>query len=369
MRKLSGMAVAAFAVVGTCGIEPTDPRGHRPVADVPTGGPCPQYACGANSPVLETHGFHDLSLVSAAPMPATATTPNDAGFAIAASDHRAQIVSRAGASYDLRVEDGRIIGRCRTGGCAPLRGGDLLGATIALARGDARYAIAIANVRPLDYFLGGGQTEAYTLQWMAAGRPAENLCDGPAGAPRASTSLGGDEAVVFEGDRIDARRRTMSNDAETDDDWFNIGCADSALAKLRLTRNTVHSQLRTAEAPSRQARYWEQRQATLKMYSADYCGTGAAFTVPGQRLVWKGDLMAEFFAPPSELEARWNENGASCLYRPRMLSPTSSIGAAAFPDVERAIARACAVPTCTNLDVRDFDGQDRVSSNPVAIAR
>ena len=46
-----------------------------------------------------------------------------------------------------------------------------------------------------------------------------------------------------------------------------------------------------------------------------------------------------------------------------------AVRAAAFPDVERAIARECTVPACETLDVRDYDGQHRVSSKPVAAAR
>jgi hypothetical protein len=336
---------------------------------------CPVFGCGANSPVIDTLAdFHDLSLVGDSKT-FPGTLPNSSGLAIAASGEtfRAQIV-QGGRSYDLAVVDGRFIGTCA--GCPPLQGQALRGATISVIYdGAPRYVITIASVRTMSYFLGGGTVEAYTLLWKEPGvTPQTNLCNNIQLLEDLIAQQNDDnytrqelmgmqtfETVVFEGDRIDGNAKTMSQTA--DDTWFNIGCAGHSLSKLRLTRNTVH-----AQAPGL-AQAWQRRQATLKMLAADYCGAGIPLTVAGQRLVWQGDLMT-YFSSPRLLEARWTENGATCLYEPRMLFPTSSLGATTFPKIRNSIGAACAQvrkpvpPKCTPLDPFNFAGALRVSANP-----
>src|SRR6185503_15950048 len=134
--------------------------------------------------------------------------------------------------------------------------------------------------------------QAYTLAYHPVGKDSDQeLCNNirtlddleatdPEQAQIELMGLTTLESVVFEGDRVNTLRKLMSRTAE--DDWFNVGCAGHTLAKLFLTRNTVHSQR------SPLARAWEQRQATLKLLVADYCGTGEPFTVFGQKLAWQG---------------------------------------------------------------------------------
>jgi hypothetical protein len=232
--------------------------------------------------------------------------------------------------------------------------------------------MTIETVRTMSYFLGGGAVEAYTLTWQPlGGGSSTNVCNNvpliekliaksPDDALRAQELMGMEawETVVFEGDKIGESAKTMSKTA--DDTWFNIACASHLLAKLRLTRNTVHGQ-----APGLPDA-WAQRQATMKMLAADYCNTGDSFTVPGQLLVWQGDLM-RYYRTPGTLEARWTERGAKCLSQPRMLTPTSGLGANTFPDIWTSIKDVCGrrtPPPCPNPDPRDYDGMPRVSANP-----
>lgn len=113
-------------------------------------------------------------------------------------------------------------------------------------------------------------------------------------------------SLLFEGDRFDLDTRTVG--AQAEDDWFNIACGYHALAKLRLTRNTIHT------APGG----WKNVQTALKMLSADYCGNGKAFTADGTPLVWRDRALGDFAQQPKELEARWDQNGATCLNTPRL---------------------------------------------------
>ena len=57
-----------------------------------------------------------------------------------------------------------------------------------------------------------------------------------------------------------------------------------------------------------------QRQAMLKMYTSDVCGTGEAFTVTGTPLTW-GAVSGASGGSTSYVsnEAHWNEEGATCL--------------------------------------------------------
>lgn len=382
-------AVAATAAaISACALDPAgpDPATADPTVDSVTqaftGGPCPEFGCGTNSPVVDTQfDFHDLSLLG--PPRQAFTIPNNTGLAIVADPRtgRAQIV-QGRQSYDLAVVDGRFVGTCV--GCPPLQGAALVNATITLTMNTKdgpvpRYVIIIATVREMPYFLGQGNTASYTLQWRSlAGGPTTNLCNNIKLLEDLIAQNGGGEGdyamqelmnmrtfetVVFEGDRIYSQ--TMRTDKLADDTWFNIGCAGHTLAKLRLTQNTIHSQ--TAAQP----KDWERRQASLKMLVADYCDVGIPLTVAGQKLVWQGDLMS-FFTPPRKIEARWTENGATCLYAPRMLFPTSALGASTFPKIWDSVDAACKTASppktrpvlCTKLDPKDPDGNLRVSANP-----
>jgi hypothetical protein len=372
MAAITAMAMAACAVDGPDG---AGPAAATDVTSAIAGGPCPDFGCGANSPVIDTQfAFHDLSLVGTSKT-FPATLPNAAGLAILAAGEgvRAQIV-QGGRSYDLGVVGGRFLGTCP--GCTTLQGAALVGATITVTLNRVpRYLITIASVRTMSYFVGGGAVEAYTLLWKDPGvGTSTNLCNNIALLESLITQQSDDsytrqelmgmrtfETVVFEGDRIDGNAKTMS--PAFDDAWFNIGCAGHTLSKLRLTHNTVHSQATGLAQP------WERRQATLKMLAADYCGGGVPLTVAGQRLVWQGDLMT-YFSAPLKIEARWTEQGATCLYAPRMLYPTSSLGSSTFPNIWGSIAAACQLvgkpipPMCTNLNPFDYAGALRVSANP-----
>jgi hypothetical protein len=242
----------------------------------------------------------------------------------------------------------------------------------------AHFQLAITDARELPYYLGApGSVGTYRFEVRTAEGAVAELCGNRKLLEKMITEQGGLESdyaqqelmgmrtwetVVFEGDRVDSPTKTTSKDAAVDDTWFNIGCAGHLLAKLLLTRNTYHSQ-----APGL-PRAWQQRQATLKMYAADYCGGGIPFTVAGQKLVWQGDAMT-YFSPPKEIEARWNENGAICLNVPRLVHPSSPFGAATFPDVRRSILNLCVgshppPPPCLNNNPYDPLGADRVSGNP-----
>lgn len=358
-RRYSWAAAAAYlAVVGACVVSEI-PEESTDVATqaIGTGGPCPDAVCGENSPVINKIGFYDLHLFGIA---------NTQGYAIETIKGIAQIVQGTN-SYDLHVVDGVITGW--KGPFLLLAGQGLVDSYIPIQRGKTHYKLLIKDVRPMTYFAPPlDPIEAYTFQYVQVGASDTPLplCDNidelikeqtrdPEFAQADLMGMLVLESLVFEGDRVYETSRTMSKTA--DDSWFNIGCAGHTLAKLRLTRNTIHSQSSTLSRP------WEQRQATLKMYSADYCGNGTVFTVAGQRMVWQGGGIG-YHSGPHLLEARWNENGAQCLYAPRMLFPSTPDGPVYFPKILDQIHAVCIPMKCGNQDLAFFDAQDRMSADP-----
>lgn len=353
--------LSAFFAAGGC-VEPA-----APLEPILRSGKCGAWQCGANSPVVDNVlAFHDLHLQG---------LPNDAGLSL----HRPAMVAR-GEEYDLAIENNQIVGRQLRHD--ELWGNELVGAEILLDTKDASpaYKIRIEKVRMLEFPFPEGvheQQEVYVFSWSAAATPSGTTTDAGSSAPnptftnlcsnppfeffakygqnhnRVRSELFGmnpDEALVFSGDRIDANRKLMSETA--DPSWFNVGCAGHALAKLQLTRNTLASRPPLPFLASTHA----MRQATLKLLTADYCGTGRAFTVAGQPLGWKGsdaESKGNFDPVPIEalngIEAFWNENGAICLTTPRVEQSDLPIAKEKFPDVRQDIANECgpSLPLCS----------------------
>lgn len=94
-----------------------------------------------------------------------------------------------------------------------------------------------------------------------------------------------------------------------------IACVGEAVAKMKLM--DFHPQGRRGASPA-------DRQATLRMITADYCGTGESFTVTGTPVAWRDDQ--DRIKPPygeEVMEALWDEDGAICLDTPRVVARDS----------------------------------------------
>jgi len=131
-----------------------------------------------------------------------------------------------------------------------------------------------------------------------------------------------DHAVIVQGETYDDR--ALVDTARSDGSWFNIACAGSALAKMRLMGYDPMSR-------------WSdraERQSTLKMFTARYLvDDGRARTVTGTPLLWISPRAVTGGAPidPAQyllhpmyygwpvstdlgpIEARWLANGTACL--------------------------------------------------------
>lgn len=312
---------------------------------------CPEDTCGSNSPRVEAFNFHELS---------TAGRANPQGMRISSA-------TLGRSSVRLKVDRGHLLADTKNG---VVSGAGLIGLTINLVvpAGEAvrTYGLQIIGYRDLPYPVPSSSkdvTGAYTVQYVDSRGVRQNLCNGGGSQdlpPDEGFGQKADEAVFFEGDRINTE--TMTIDPGFESSWFNIGCAGHTLAKLHLTRNS------TASGAAQYGHQHADRQATLKMFVADYCGNGVPFTVAGQPLAWRDPQgVMDFYGTPTTLEARWTAAGASCLGTPRMTNPATAEGAIKFPDIYQAIKQVCPdllkLHRCSVPDITDFDGQLRVSAN------
>lgn len=117
------------------------------------------------------------------------------------------------------------------------------------------------------------------------------------------------------------------------DDVINFACSGTTLSKLYLMRHTTASRPAARQVPV------SQRQALLRMLTADYCGTGETFTHNGVPLAfgargWPGFAHYDI-AATQPLEAVWSDKGAVCLDQPRLPEHTQA-----------EIAGHCPVPAC-----------------------
>jgi ADYC domain-containing protein len=122
-----------------------------------------------------------------------------------------------------------------------------------------------------------------------------------------------------------------------DRDIINFACTGTTLSKLYLMRHT------TASRPASRPVPVSQRQAMLRMLTADYCGIGMPFTHNGVPLSFGtrgwGTFAHYDLNAREPLEAIWTDHGAACIGQPRL----------ATEHPYREIVSHCAIapPTCT----------------------
>lgn len=96
--------------------------------------------------------------------------------------------------------------------------------------------------------------------------------------------------------------------------WATLACADEAAFKMKRLAYGPNDTIGATGVTATVA----QRQATLKMLTGDYCGTGFPYTVQGFPLKWTDQASNVNWTSGAVLEARWDEHGATCLTLPRV---------------------------------------------------
>lgn len=135
------------------------------------------------------------------------------------------------------------------------------------------------------------------------------------------------------------RDETYNDDATVNPgktDYATFACRGHAIAKMRLLGKAPNDGYGSD---------WEDRQATLKMITADYCGKGESFTVAGTPLFLHDEdqvIPQDGGEDPNRIEAKWDMDGAICLNTPRAFLRTE-------------VEKLCSPPPC-DTDLNDYLG-------------
>lgn len=153
-----------------------------------------------------------------------------------------------------------------------------------------------------------------------------------------------DHALIVSGETYDE----VGSQAKRGEQWFQIACAGSAIAKMRLLGVDPWD----AHALDRGTTV-----ATLKMLGARYGGT-VPYTRPGTPIVWKRWDSREFYGGPDPrlmtgpVESDWRPTGATCVSHLRLLR--SSLGIAWLPAIEpillMSLVRTYRLGPCTSSE-------------------
>jgi hypothetical protein len=352
------ISLLLLCCVAACDAEPPAVKTTTAFSTSPcTGG------CGENGGMVDGVPFWGLYLSGA---------ENDHGvrylrFASSAPLMKAKVYAT------LDVDGGRL--RFRTSSTATWQyGTPLTGGILAIGIGAAEYYIKIAEVHPGPVTMGPPAEpywtrtsepgpETYRLQWGHI----EEL-DRPPLMPRelcATTVLDDDvwhnqiDAVVFEGEQYTLDTRKIRPTTTDETAWFNVACMGSLPAKMFLTRRTDAS----SDGEQYVSTIDNDRQAMVRAWAADYCGSGQSYTHAGHKLR-VNDQMPSQSGPPGWLprhpygftpldtfdlnfhyEAVWDAGGAVCLDLPRMSADDPKFDA--DPGMLAKVHAECKPPPCT----------------------
>lgn len=294
-------AIVGFALVGMCwwgsGCVEEMPGEDEAESQLRDGGStCPVWRCGFNAAEVNGRAIRELNLDGLA---------NAEGLRIVGFIAPLGLLQ----SFKLGVEGDALVARSPLG--ATLRGNQLLGSIIFVAQPGSLVPlpITILGHQKIDSWAAGApQVSTYTLVYpdLNALLGVRNVCTGD--LLDALTSA----VTVIGGETYDLDTKTIQPDRPR---WLTLACAGSAAAKLRLMNYGPHSDFDGAGHPAS----LDQRQATLRMITADYCGTGHSYTQNGTALNWE-NASGTVVSPGSlgEVEAVWGANGALCLESPRL---------------------------------------------------
>jgi len=154
-----------------------------------------------------------------------------------------------------------------------------------------------------------------------------------------SDGLMGTWAVFQKGDRFDPDTGVITASDLAVGSWVTVGCAGDATIKMLRDRNGYA--VNPASTPA-------QRQATVLMISASYCGPGKAYTKLGTPLTWV-DKVGHPMGAITSIEAVWDSTGATCIRKPRFVAPE---------------AVTC-VPQCDDQAIAHWTDHWIMSANPV----
>ncbi len=231
-----------------------------------------------------------------------------------------------GPMHTLDVIDDEFVARASPGGAIVAMGVNMVGWTIVIrtASNSEFYVLikAYDNSVPAWTNSGGFHT-VYSLGYIGAlvkPKP-NNLCGGPLTEPN---------ATLIAGETYDTETMTVNPNQPG---WFTIACAGQAVGKMKMFNFGPNDSV-DGQGPAT----WQERQATLKMLSADYCGDGTSHTESGLLVSWAnshGTIDPGEPEPSLMHEALWDEHGAICLDEPRLWNRGDVACAAVLPTCDQ----------------------------------
>lgn len=222
-----------------------------------------------------------------------------------------------GHQYALRVQNGDFHA-VDDQSAVVATGSALVGATIHIVRQDGSqtypYDLYIMDYRDDLTYWGSvpGTMPAYRITYGWNGFSEDHICKPPVEEEPGWAGFS-TYAVLIQGERYDSTTKTIYDDS--DGGWFQIACTGSGLSKMKRLGYDPETPAGSNHATTR-----DQRQATIKMITADYCGTGHSFTRDGTPLRWQNAGDWHIPADAGDQEAIWSPHGALCLDTTR-LSP------------------------------------------------
>jgi len=292
---------------------------------------CPRWQCGYNTSEINGKSLTELDLDGQA----NADGVRLVGF-----------ISPLGLlGYELEVDGDSLVATSDWFLSPDLSGPDLVGSTLWIDTGALLdIPVVIAGYEQVGSWADGSPpVDAYSLIYedldngvdlsveldllgLLGFDMASSVCKGTLVDPLQAS------VVILAGETYDSETKQINTDQ---DGWITLACAGSATAKTALLGYGPHGDLGGRGSPASV----DERQATLNMLTANYCGDGHSYTDDGTALAWQNDDQSVLpFAVPGVSEAVWTADGALCLDTPRFV---------AREDV------ACALPSCANFELAD----------------
>jgi hypothetical protein len=284
------LLVVALLAAG-CAVEETD---HVSLEiDVGNPEPCDPLNCPGNSDLIGLLGPYELDK--------TGVQYSSRGFRIVGMTYGglpATELDVIGTSPQVKSAAGGVVS-----------GDDLLGLRLKLHHlpTDRLYPLEIiASTRVPFYVSHGDPFWAYKIRYLDLVTKAwKPLCPY---AEHVDQGVDSSWAVLWKGDRYNpVTGQIFASDTSRTQvgPWFNISCAGEATIKMLRARTGGAVNVASPVA---------QRQATLNMFTAAYCGpTGQRYTELGQALTWSDLSGPSAIGSVSSLEAVWDADGAVCL--------------------------------------------------------
>lgn len=263
---------------------------------------CPK--CALNSSTVNGWPFGPLDL----------TGPNEDGVMV---EH---MLDPDGNRYEFGVHDEELAaydGDELIAYGAKLSGWDM----VFLIKGERRTITISGRKEEASWAKNGAPIGSYGLEGTFDDGPPRSMCPNQGGTITAVT--------VIHGETYDGALKRVDKIGEQ---WVTLACVEEAAYKLKRLGYGPHGN----QGPDGEPATVAQRNATIKMLTADFCGTGQSFTGYHKQFFWQNPSRTATNGDPKQavlVEAVWTEKGAACLSNPRY-------------GTYNAIKAVCQLPLC-----------------------